>query len=504
MRIQLINAPMKKSDMMGGEIVSTMWPPYALMCLSSFLVEKWKKELGDENLPEIRITDGVLVGEEETMRRVLDFKPDLIGFTFLTPNSTGAYDLINKIKRDLEDSVIVCGGVHATALPEDVLLRSKTDYVCFGEGENTFYDIARLCVNRKEEIKTLDGVCYINQETGRLEKNANRKPVHMDELPLPGFDYLDETDEYKGFRFKKRDKELFVMSTRGCPFNCCFCSNVVWKTEKPYFRMRSPSDYVDKLEALIKRYDAREIFDMADEFNCNINWAMEVCNEMIKRGLDISWKCQLRVDKITDELAKTLKKAGCWYVHIGAETGNQKTLKGIGKKVTLAQIREACKILRKNKIKVNALFMLYNIWEEDGELQYENKEDNIKTLYYAGDMLRKDLASIIGVTITTPYPGSQLYDIAKRNNIIKPNMDGNWERWNQVWSVAVNLPGVVDEDVRKLKAEAARLQMKYLYKMLFMINYRNLKDLFLAKGLGLAKVQLGLLKSSVKKCFTRN
>jgi len=502
MRIQLINAPMKKSEMIGGEIVSTMWPPYALMCLSSYLVEQWKKDLGEDSLPQIRITDGVLVGEEETRRRILEFKPDLIGFTFLTPNSTGAYDLINSVRAELKYAVIVCGGVHATALPEDALGRSSADFICYGEGEKTFYELARHCDSDRAKIKELDGVCYLDDQSGDLVRNPCRKPVEIDELPLPGFDFLDEVKPYKGFRFKKKDKELFVMSTRGCPFNCCFCSNVVWKTAKPHFRMRTPSDYVDKLEALIDRYDAQEIFDMADEFNCSMKWALEVCNEIIKRKLDIAWKCQLRVDKVTDELARTLKEAGCWYVHIGAETGNPKTLDGIGKKITLSQIEESCRILRRHGIKVNALFMLFNIWEEGDELHFENVDDNIKTLYYAGNLLRKDLVSMIGVTITTPYPGSQLYNITKKRDIIKEGMDGRWEKWNQVWSVSVDLPGVYDEDVRKLKAEAGRLQARYLYKMLFMINYKNLKGLFLAKGLGLLKVQFGLLKSKMKKTFS--
>jgi radical SAM superfamily enzyme YgiQ (UPF0313 family) len=243
---------------------------------------------------------------------------------------------------------------------------------------------------------------------------------------------------------------------------------------------------------------------MADEFNCSRRWALKVCNEIIKRNMKMLWKCQLRVDQITDELASALKKAGCWYVHIGVETGNQRTLSGIGKKITLSQVIDSCKILKRHGIKVNALFMLYNIWEENDLLCFESTEENIVTLDFAKELLRKNLASTVGVTITTPYPGSRLYKLALKHGIIKEEMKGQWERWNQVWSVAVNLPGVVEEDIRRLKAAAGRLQARYLYKLLFMVNFKNLRQLFLAKAWGLFKVQLDLFCSSLKRQFKKS
>ena len=508
MRVQLINAPMRASRLVGGEIISTMWPPYALMCLAAYLEAHWHDTTegadgtesrvipADESL-DIRITDGVLVGAEETKKRLAEFRPDVVGVTFLTPNATGAYDLIREIRETVGDALIVCGGVHATALPEEVLKKSDADLVVLGEGEAAFADICRARA-AGEEARGLPGTACL--ENGVLSRGPGRRPLPMDEVPMPGLDHLDETEPYKGFRFKKRDKELFVMSTRGCPFSCCFCSNIVWRTQKPNFRTRTPKAYVDRLEALIAETGAEEIFDMADEFNCNHRWAMEVCRELIDRKLDIAWKCQLRVDKVTDELARALKESGCWYVHIGAETGNQRTLNGIGKKITLKQIEDACAILRRHGIKVNALFMLYNVWEEpDGSLTFENRQENINTLDFARKLLAEDLASTIGMTITTPYPGSRLFDIARRHGIIKPGMVGAWEKWNQVWSVVTNLPGVNEDDIRRLKAEAARLQARYLYKLLFMINFKNLKELFLAKGWGLVKVQLNLLGSALKR-----
>lgn len=502
MRIQLINAPMKKCKRVGGEIVSTMWPPYALMCLSAYLAKKWKEEMGHAEMPGITITDGVLKGADATRQRVLEHKPDIIGVTFLTPNSTGAYDLINDIRKELPGALIVCGGVHASALPEEVLSRSGADIVVCGEGEQTFYEIVRARIDGAVKPEGLPGTVY-HDKKGAFLRTDPRKPVNLDDIPMPGYDYLEEVDVYKGFRFKKKSNEMYVMSTRGCPFDCCFCSNVVWKMAKPYFRTRNPAMFVDQLENFVKRYGVQEFFDMADEFNCNLRWAHEVCDEIIKRNLKIYWKCQLRVDKVTDELARSLKKSGCWYVHIGAETGNQRTLDGIGKKVTLEQIKGSCRILKKHGIKVNALFMLYNIWEKDGELLFENLEENTRTLDFAGSLLREGLAANIGMTITTPYPGSRLFGIAGRHGIIKEGMVGNWEKWNQVWSIAVNLPGVTEEDITRLKAASGRLQARYLYKMLFMINFKNLRQLFLAKGWGLFKVQLNLLSRSLGRRFSR-
>lgn len=501
MRIQLINAPMKKCKRVGGEIISTMWPPYALMCLSAYIKSKYLDNEDSSSPLEIKITDSVLIGMAETKKRINEFQPDIIGLTFLTPNATGAYDLINDIRDELPRSLIVCGGVHATALPEEVLTRSKADLVVIGEGERTFYEIVKARQNGIEKPVDIEGIAHL--KNGFVVRTADRKPSKLDELPMPGYDFVEDLDAYKGFRFKKKSKEMYVMSTRGCPFNCCFCSNVVWKIKQPYFRMRSPENYVNELEDLIKKYGIEEFFDMADEFNCNHRWALEVCQEIIDRKLNVWWKCQLRVDKVTEELARALKRAGCWYVHIGAETGNQATLDGINKKVSLEQIERSCTILRDHGIKVNALFMLYNIWEEDGKLRFEDVQENMNTLDFAKDLLSRNLASTIGVTITTPYPGSRLYDIALSHGIIKEGMLGNWERWNQVWSISVNLPGVTEEDITKLKAAAGRLQARYLHKLLFMINFKNLRQLFLAKGWGLFKIQFNMLAASIRRRLGR-
>lgn len=124
------------------------------------------------------------------------------------------------------------------------------------------------------------------------------------------------------------------MSSRGCPYNCVYCSNPVWKYNKPWYRLRTPKNVVDEIEFIVNKLGIKEIYDQTDEFNGNMKWAKAVCDEIIHRGIKVSLKAQMRSDHMDRELADKMKAAGFWLSLIGVESGNIRTLKGINKKVT--------------------------------------------------------------------------------------------------------------------------------------------------------------------------
>ena len=486
-KIHLINSPWLERE--GNtdtsvEVGETKFAPYGVLYLAGYL----RSKVADV---DIKVTDGLMIGMEKTVEEIEKFSPDIIGLSATTANSTGAYHLSYIIRDKFPDALIIIGGPHATSMPEDVLTRSSINLVITGEGELSFTEIVKTYDKVKNKnpsnYNLVKGLAYM--EDGKV-KRTGLMPIieNLDDIPFPARDLLDMS-KYKGFVLAKKTPESNIFSTRGCPFNCSFCSNSVWKVQKPWLRLRSPKNIMDEVEMLRDRYGIKEYFDTSDEMNSSIEWAISVAKEKIKRKIDMPWKCQLRADLITDELIKALAESGLWYVHLGIESGNQRTLNGIGKNITIEQVINACKILKKYNIKVAGLFMLFNIWEEDGKLVYEDLADTRKTLDFAYSLLKQNLVDYISWTQATPYPGSRLWDNAIKHKIIKPEYMGKWENWNAVWSFVVDLPNVSEKDKMKIKIQGEII--RGIYALRSLKNFNNI-GFIIRKGITVLK---NLIKS---------
>lgn len=469
MKIQLLTAPFLDLGK-SGAFQPAIYPPLGILSLAAYLRKNFPKNL------EIKLTDGAFLGKEKALEEVESFAPDVLGVSSFTPNSVGGYWLVNEVKKILPKTLVVFGGVHASALPEDVYLRSKTDLVALGEGEQTFLEIIKKKA-RKNSFEGITGLAL--KRNGKILKTPPRQFIqNLDTLPFPAYDLLETLDEYRGWFFRKQSPETVIMSTRGCPFHCFFCTDVIWKSSKPYLRVRSPKNVARELEILAKDYGFREYFDQADEFNCLEPWAIDVCQEIKRRKLNLTWKCQLRADKITDKLAKNLADSGCWYVQLGVESANLRTLKGIGKGITPEQVKRACKILKKYGIKVYLLMMIFNIWEENGKLAFESVKESFNNLKFAKHLIDKGWADFFGLSPTTPYPGAPLYEFSLKHKLIPENIIGRWEKWNTIWGLPLALPGVSRFDYQKVKVAGTFLQSWYFFKKMGgEINGRTLKEL---------------------------
>jgi radical SAM superfamily enzyme YgiQ (UPF0313 family) len=255
-----------------------------------------------------------------------------------------------------------------------------------------------------------------------------------------------------------------VLFSRGCAYNCTFCANVVWRSHTPKVRHRSAKNIVDEIEYLHQTYGVSEIYDCSDEFNNSVKHALAICDEIIKRGLKVSWKTSMRVAPLPEELVRKMAESGCWYVLVGIETGNQETLQGIKKKITFDQVEAACRLFRKYDIRVNGLFMLYNVWEENGKLRFESTEMVRNTFRYMAKLVKSNLLDYVGWSITMPYPGSELYRIATAYNLIKPEYEGRWDYWLVGDSYIMNLPGINWKDQVRMKTLGQILRGRLILK----------------------------------------
>ena len=449
MRILLLNAPPLKTFGITGQI----YPPLGILYLASYA-------RGKRPDFEFKAIDGYKENNQKLVHKIIAYTPDILGVSFTTQAATGAYKLINEVKQINPKIVIVTGGPHTSILPEDCLEKSAADIAVIGEGEETFLEIAEKVDSASKDMSTIIGTAVM--DSGRFKKNPMRPLIgDLDEIPFPARDLLD-IKKYPGYMYKKYDCDTDIVSARGCPFNCTYCSNPVWKLQKPWYRLRSPKNVVDEIESIINDYGIREVYDQTDEFNGNKKWAKEVCDEIIKRKLDIAWKAQMRVDNIDSELVAKLKQSGFWMGLFGLESANDRTLEGINKKQTVEQINQALDKFKDSQIKCFGLFMAFNVWEKGGKLCYENKDDSLRTLNFVRRLTNEKKLHLFGWSMTTPYPGSELYNIAQRHNLIDKKHIDRWEHFDSGSNFIMKLPGVTASDWSCVINAGKKLQAKLL------------------------------------------
>lgn len=452
MRILLVNAPPKRKYGVVGQI----YPPLGILYLISY-VQKYSS-----HKYEFKAIDGYQSSPEAIIREVEQFKPEIMGLSYTTQAATGAYDLIKEVKNLNKHILVVSGGPHPTIDPREPFIKSLNDVVVCGEGEMTFLELIEKFRN-KEAINNLHGIAYRN-DSDEIQINAPRPLIeNLDDIPFPAREYIDIT-KYPGYHYKKREKDTSILSARGCPYNCVYCSNPVWKLQKPWYRKRSPKNYVDEIEQVIEVYNIHELYDETDEFNANLGWAKAVCDEISARKIDISWKVQMRADHVDEELAQKMSQSGCWLAFFGVETGNEKTSFGVKKKITTQQVEKSLAIMKKFKIKTFALLMAFNAWEEDGQLCYEGVDETNNTLKFVKRLIREKKVDLMSWSLTTPYPGSELYEIAQKHQLIAADKIGRWELWDSSSSLLMNLPGVTEKDWLKVQRKGKMLQAYLLFK----------------------------------------
>jgi len=311
---------------------------------------------------------------------------DLYGITCVT----ATYSSVMKLSRTLKDQGkrVAVGGIHPSIFPEKTLVDTLCDYVLVGEAEYALRDLALG--------KLKHGII----DAGIIE--------NLDALPFPARHLFPSNDvvDLTGIHGQELGERATTMITsRGCPYNCSFCTKIP-QTEK--FRFRSPSNIVEEIEFLIEEYGIDHIRFVDDIFTFQIKRIKNLCELLIAKELDVSWVCITRTDRITDELLKVMKLAGCKEVHLGIETGSQKMLNSMNKIVTVKENLDAIKKIREAGIIVKA----YLIYGFPGETLQDIEATKSFILEAQPDKFT--LSRFI------PLPGSAIY------NAINPHAKMSW------------------------------------------------------------------------------
>jgi len=329
-------------------------------------------------------------------------KTDIVGLGFPTIFANRAFKLAEKIKEKFNVPIIM-GGSHASVLPELTLRNPNVDFVALGEGELSLLDI----MNEKEP-KNIKAIGY--KENGEIKVNKGFNMIQdLDTVPFPARDllnmdfYLSKKNSFSGMNIT--DTPIFT--SRGCCYKCRFCSHNAVRGRGMRFHS---VDYVTReLKHVIDIYHPQGIFFGDDLFTANKDRLFDICDRMIESGVNerIVWECNSRVDTIDEDMLRRLKEAGCVQIMFGFESGCQKILSYLkSNTTTVEQNKAAIDMCKKIGIRVLGFFMLGN--------PYETKEELEETINF----ILSNPIDFTSFSITTPYPGSVMWDdYLKMNNI---------------------------------------------------------------------------------------
>ncbi len=387
MKILLISPPTKS---VVKEVLSTTAPPAGLAYLASMV----KRE------HDVKIVDSLIenLSFDKVEKIIKKFYPNLVGITATTSMMPDAYKIARIVKNIDENIKVVVGGPHSTFLPKKTIEECPyIDFVVRGEGEITFKELVDYMIGKKD-VKEIRGLTY--KQNGSIKSNPDREPIkNLDGIPLPSYELLP-MDKYKvdGIKFGT------IMTSRGCPYNCIFCSSSLQFGKK--WRAHSVNRVMEEISILHNEYGIRNMEFLDDTFTLNKKRAILISENIKKENMDIRWTASSRVNTFSKEVAKSMKKGGCHTVYFGIESGSQKTLDFIRKGITLQQSLKAVKNAHDADLVSLGSFII--------GFPDESKDDVKKTIKFS----KKVGVNIAQFTVATPYPGTRLWDVALKRNLI--------------------------------------------------------------------------------------
>lgn len=397
MRILLINPP-RLNETMGNnpsivEEERGYNPPLGLLYIAAFMERHTKHD--------VTVIDSQVdkLDYSSLQAKIASIQPDVVGITAMTMTMVDVINTANVVK-EIDDTVkVVLGGPHVNLFPDETIKLKNIDYLVLGEGEVVFADLINA-IDEKSELRKTPGLVFENNR--KIINTGQRSLIsNLDELPFPAR-HLVPYKKYTSL-LSKGGVVTTVFTSRGCPFKCSFC-------DRPHlgkiFRARSSVNVVDELEACTK-LGIYEFLIYDDTFTVNKRRVIDICNEIIRRKLNISWDIRARVDTVNEEVIAHLKKAGCQGIHYGVETGTDKILKILNKGITINQVKEVFNLTRKYSIPMLAYFMI------------GSPKETLEDIYQTFKLMKDLNPDYVHITILTPFPGTKIYFDGLRSGVIK-------------------------------------------------------------------------------------
>lgn len=478
MKISFVNPPYKTiyKNVSGA---SGIIPPLGIAEIASYIRTKgYESNIIDANALDISI--------EETVNAITELNPDILGITATTSSFQVASEIISKYKEINPKVLTVIGGVHASTSAIEIL----SDYLHFdlvvsGEGEKAF----ELILNSysSNDFSNIPGVSYCDKNNEVQSTQTSSPHLLIKDLPSPAFDLLPMEKyqlpiHHSGFGKKIPFQPFFMIFTgRGCPMSCNFCaSHTVWGNK---VRFKTTEQVMHEIDTIVNVYNVK-VFDIADDiFTINKSRLYEILNAIIERDYKIHFNCSSRADTLNSKDLELLKKAGCYLIRFGLESGSQTILNLMNKRLDLEKSISTVKLTHKYKIATSASYIL--------GYPGETKETALETIKFA----KKLKTSVSLFFFAIPYKGTSLYDYAIENKL---KINKNPKYWiNFPDKPVLEIPDLSSDELIKIRKKAYRVVLfnfNALYRNL--IKIRDLKTLFRGIRSAFAILHLVILKKN--------
>jgi magnesium-protoporphyrin IX monomethyl ester (oxidative) cyclase len=393
--------------------------------------------------------------------------------------SKTAFEVVSAVKSVSYKIAIVLMGQHPSARPEACLLEPNVDFVVIGEPENTVLELVDTLESSKQDFTVIDGLGFRQNERPVL--TGKRAIIEdLDSLPFPARHLLPMKVYYEAVKETPLRGEICkpwtaMITSRGCPYNCVFCSNcIVWGKK---WRARSPKNVVDEIEHLVKTYGIRQIDFSDDNMTLDKKRMADICDLIVKRGLHVEWFTPngVRADTLDEALLRKMKMAGCKKIRIAPESGVQRVVyEVIGKNLDLKSVEQAVVSCKKVGIKVGCFFVIGLIGETKADIE--------ETIRFAYKLKRMGADSFI-FSIAMPLYGTAFYEQAKQGGFLR---EGFCDYTLAATEPLVETPEFSADDLRELCARANLVNPTFTkYKVLRAIkNPKKTVKLLLKKKQG--------------------
>lgn len=416
---------------------SALYPPLGLASLASVLKQK--------NY-QVKMID---LSFDKKWEQIRSLKEDggIYGISFTSSLYSNAKKCVRIIREKDRNAKIILGGPHASVLPAKTLEDIDADAVCIGEAEVSFPFVVEALQNGAD-LKFIRGIAFKDDE-GKIIINPDAEKIKdLDSLPFPDqslFPYEKYFKE-KGFR------ELSVITSRGCPGQCTFCQPTIEKMFGKKIRFSGSDSVVDQIRNLKERFKLDFFVISDDTFITNKKRVMELCERIVSEKIHIFWRCQTRISLLDREIIRAMKRAGCFVIALGVETGSQAILDCLQKNIKVEQIKGVFRICHQEGMLTHAYLMIGSPGE------------NRKTIEKTKSLLKDIKPFTSNICVTTPYPGTYLYDTLKKENLLEDNI---WDNYDHLMSDAVHIkiPHLELEQLNAFKDELLEAQKYPFFKL---------------------------------------
>jgi anaerobic magnesium-protoporphyrin IX monomethyl ester cyclase len=378
--------------------------------LGILYISAWLEKHGWEN----DVFDSTFSSFEELCKVLINTRPAVIGIYTNLMTKLNVLRIIRFIKsrQELSNTRIILGGPEVRNHAAN-FLNHGADFIVVGEGEESMLELVNWIIKKEGDIKLIGGIVYKNEQHTVCNTGEREKLKDLDRLPLPNRQKVNLQLYFNAWKQKHGTSSITINTMRGCPYSCKWCSRAVYGSS---YRRRSAAHVVEEIASIKEHYEADSIWFVDDVFTISHKWLASFAAELKRRRLEVSYECITRADRMNEEVVKLLKESGCFRVWIGAESGSQKVIDLMDRRVEVEQVRQMIKLARQYGIEAGTFIMV--------GYPGETKDDIFETARH----LKFSDPDYFTITVAYPIKGTPLYEEVESRFIRQMDWDKSTDR----------------------------------------------------------------------------